>query len=821
MLIVWSLLAAAASPTVVFEPAHPQPGDRVACRVVSPVPGPHEVALSRDGVRAPPRLELARSVIAKPRARVGETWTCTARPRHGGETVQQSVTVARPTTADVHLSLPYGTAPPHTEGDDVAALDGPCALYPDGRVACPFGPRPPEGLRGVEVAGSPMGACVVTDDRRVTCYSGLRPPDDRPADHVRAGMGTVCVWVDGEDARCNVAAAPRAPFDDLVVSAYQACALRGGALRCGEDVVLEGITEAFASPWGATVCGLAPDRSAVCRFGDEVQRQPGPFRDVAVGRQVACGLREGEVLCWDAEGDASAPPTRQPVREVHLAIDAGRQCRLTDGHHVRCTLTEAPPRVDDDPFVELVVGTRACVRRRSGAVVCGKDAAPGPEVRGLSMADSLACGLDARDRPRCWGHPDDLSLPDEAVRAVVSDGDQAFVLHADHTVGAYGYRATRPLGDTFVVGVDAFDGHVCGLTAAGEAVCAHRDERRELATPAAGPFTTVAVGRLHACGLRPSGEVACWGRDDWGQLRVPPPGDDGPWIRLTAARDTTCALAERADRWRCFGALGGDSGWAHPKATRVVAVDGGGGRTCLTDDGGRVRCVTTAAARRPGGPEVYEMGILPGEGVEQLAVHGDTLCALLDDGGVTCHGTGGAPAPGGRFTQLAAGAGVACGLHVTGRVECWGSGAGPDDAPGWPRPPAELATDVDVGATETCAVFDGIARCWGPDGERVLGPATAVAVDEQACWLTPDRGLRCDGDLHARGAWVDLVVDGTRACVRSDAGMVSCFPRLVGGGLNTGPMDRVSLSEGMACGLVDGDVGCWGAGSALRRQPTP
>ena len=252
-----------------------------------------------------------------------------------------------------------------------------------------------------------------------------------------------------------------------------------------------------------------------------------------------------------------------------------------------------------------------------------------------------------------------------------------------------------------------------------------------------------------------------------------------------------------------------------------------------------------------------------------IAANGDTTCALLRDGGISCWGTDGLQH---RLTAAGVHDVVAvslsdrkygnnstalCVLHDDGTVSCWGDGydgrlgQGDDNASVLARqvPGLEDVTAIAAGGGHTCVLHaDGGVSCWG-DGDfgqmgdgtdatrrspfRVPGVEDVVSI---ATGYARSCGVHSDGTVTCWGKWmgdgytavpakmggfeevVSLAAGVYHLCAVHADGRVSCS-RYDPSGRDTTPSAvrgiddavAVSVGEGTFCALHrDGGVSCWG-----------
>jgi alpha-tubulin suppressor-like RCC1 family protein len=228
-------------------------------------------------------------------------------------------------------------------------------------------------------------------------------------------------------------------------------------------------------------------------------------------------------------------------------------------------------------------------------------------------------------------------------------------------------------------------------------------------------------------------------------------------------------------------------------------------------------------------------------------------CALLDNGAVSCWGSGEVGRLGNGVnagkntptltssldanrtaTAISSGGSHTCAILDDASVSCWGSGSdgqlgdGTTTDRNTPTQTSSLGTGrtavaISSGAFHTCAILDDASvSCWGWNSEGQLGDGT-----------TTDRNTPTQTSSLGTGRTAVAISSGyAHTCAILDNGAVSCWGdggngRLGNGGtsskttpiltssLGTG-RTAVALSSGYAhtCAILDnGAVSCWGLGS--------
>lgn len=382
-----------------------------------------------------------------------------------------------------------------------------------------------------------------------------------------------------------------------------------------------------------------------------------------------------------------------------------------------------------------------------------------------------------------------------------------------------------------------------------------------LTDPPSGPFTgdviDVATRFGDACALTSKGKVACWGlswtRDEARYLEGV---DDAVAVALsidgvlvthrsgevTIEGESTTIIAsipaQRVDRTVTHTpvSIGTPIAEAKEGDSHHLVVRAKDGRVFDWTDDGKSKAI-------------------PGvKGAVAIEAAGDSACALLEDGSVTCWGGNGsgqlgrpaapgplppAAVPGVKDATGISMGGGACALLRSGKVMCWGGGpkdAGPALVPG-----IDDGRSVAVGREATCVVRASALTCWGRDDplfvapfqdrERGGGPRSLARTDlarasmsEFGCAVTTAGGVVCFGALERFGATrvyglpkaIDVIAHTSQTCAVVEGGDVHCWGSRDSrdGKVHASELRGVTRMSSAFCGLFGGGKVSCGLGSS-------
>lgn len=337
--------------------------------------------------------------------------------------------------------------------------------------------------------------------------------------------------------------------------AFNACALDGGTgpskfAGCydnscvGAPVRVPGVPAlASLSAMVSHTCGLTPAGEAWC-WGDNSMAQLGDgtdqprgapvkvagslrFSAISVGAQFTCALAlDGTAYCWGVGGTGQ------------LGQSAPDGC---GSFAVKCA--KAPLALAGRTFTAIAAGMRhACAIDSAGAAHCwgfnflgetgttnyGETVAVPNKVAGsnvfqsIGAGDSFTCALTTGNRAFCWGSANRGELGRTGVPCTSVAG---FVNLCSPTPGTVNTTST-------FTSLSVGNSHVCGLTAAGVALCWGDNGQGQLGsrnfesrtTPVAAQngmtFTAINASGAATCGTPTGAPSVCWGLNLFGKLGV-------------------------------------------------------------------------------------------------------------------------------------------------------------------------------------------------------------------------------------------------------------------------------------------------------------
>ena len=603
--------------------------------------------------------------------------------------------------------------------------------------------------------------CVAYLDGRVSCWGRN--------DRGQLGYGNTEHIGDNELPSDNTV---NGGLVDLGTVGFSTFPLRTSALTAGKAHTCAIVTGGKVKCWGANDAGQL-GLGSTNYVGDNELPSAVSAVNIGAGAALAsvtagdthtCAVDvDGLAYCWGGNpsgqlGDGSISalgnnPGERPAQSIWLphALDArvlsaggAHTCAVLEGNNVSCWGEGGVGQLgygntNDIGDNELPVSNPV----RQGQVLLRR-----PPAHGTAIATghgAHTCVIIRAGQVACWGA---------------------------NAFGQLGYGNTVPIGDNETP-------KVAGV----------------VPLPAGRTAVALTVGEFHTCALLSGGQVACWGRGSLGRL--------GNGLTVDVGDDETPAT--------------GAALVAMPNNERAVAVTAGRSHTCALLASGKVTCWGGNGSGQLGYGNTNPIGDnetpaanpvnsgyvpLPGNyTAKAIAAGGDTTCAIVQNGQVTCWGEGGSGQLGFANTndigdnETPANNPVSLGLlSITGALKaldisvgfehvcaiseqrslvCWGSnangqlgtGAGtgpsatigdneqPRDAPngGVINVGSPVAT-VSAGWAHTCVVTTShLARCWGAGsaGRLGYGNTTTIGDDEPASVAPPLSGITFVDQLSA------------------------------------------------------------------------
>lgn len=721
-------------------------------------------------------------------------------------------------------------------------------------------------------------ACAILDDGTVTCWGA--------GFDSQLGFGNSDSIGDDETPAANPANGGIVPLPDdrpaiaITAGDSHACALLdNGTVTCWGTGVLGRLGYGNTNEIGGS-SGITPATNPV---NDGIVALPGGRRAVAIsaGARHTCAILDnGTVTCWGdgADGrlgygntnsigdDLGETPATNPVNGGLVALPGGQTAAAI-----------------------AAGGAHTCALLTSGDVTCWGSGGSGR----LGYSNLNSIGNTPGNTPAT--NPVDggiVQLPSgQAATAIATGTNYTCAVLESSVVSCWGAASFGQLGTggTNIIGDDEKPSSLPALTLQDGA-------------------TAISATGLHTCAIVGSGDVTCWGFNDVGQLGygntatigddlgetpttnpvngglVPLPGQSRA-IAIAAGTNVTCASLDNGVL-TCWGAGGlgqlgmgntnsiGDNetpaanpvgGGAIPlPGSAAKAIDAGSAHTCSLLGNGSVSCWGASPSGRLGYGVVANIGDnefpstnatrgglvdLPLGRTATAVSSGDShTCALLDNGDVTCWGTGGngrlgygntdsigddeRPAnnvvdggivqlPGGRkAVDISAGGTHTCAVLDNGTITCWGDGGllgygnansigdSPGDTPATnpvnggivPLPAGRKAVAVSAGLAATCALLDnGSVACWGDGLFGGLGygntnfigntPGNTPATNPVNGGLVP---------LPSGRKAIAVETSGTHTCALLDDASLTCWGTNVSGQLGRGNETTLGDDESLA-----------------------
>ena len=686
------------------------------------------------------------------------------------------------------------------------------------------------GRTSLSIAAGFSSTCAILDDLSTVCWGDLNPP----AGNVYASTPSELTLL---PAGHSIAVSER-DFNG------------NGVLNIFEFPVNFDFTASGLSAGARHTCAILDDDSITC-WGDNSKGQLGTgdtvsqftpistlslgagrtAHSVVAGHTQTCALLDnGSVSCWGEQyltNDTkviNTSPTHvgdfgNNRTAIQISVGLDFSCAVLNDGNVSCW------------------GRGASGRLGNGGSISSTDPTPtspfgsGRKAMSVDLYSDHACALLDDASVMCWGNN---------AYGKLGDGTSA-ERNTPVQVNAFPTNTTP-------ISVSVGSHHSCALLDIGDVSCwgeggyGQNGDGTNSDRASPGRTSGFGVGRLavsvssgdhHICAMLDSGEVSCWGDGGSGRL-----GNGA------SSRTFTPVLTSSFGDGRIATSLS------------VGTYHG-----CVVLDSGQISCWGAGADGRLGNGETSNQAspVLTktlGPSVSSISAGGDHSCALLGNGSVACWGRGaeGQLGDGNTTNQIApvfvssfgsgrtavaisAGLYHTCALLDNGSVSCWGTGwqgaLGNGDS-GQQNTPiltssfgaGRTAVALSAGHGYTCAVLDnGSVACWGDNTYGQLGDGTTQGR------FTPV----LTGSLGAGRTAIDVTTKESHTCALLDNGSISCWGRGISGVLGNGSSvnqntptlvsslgvgrTAVAVSAGAmhTCAILDnGEVSCWGYGNGGR-----
>ena len=676
-----------------------------------------------------------------------------------------------------------------------------CAILDDGSLYC-WG----EGLHGSIGDGSNSNRASPT---------AVSLPSGRTAVSVDVGSSTVCAILDDGSMYCwgwnshGQVGNACSPVDqcsgtNTPTRVSFPIGWQGIAISTGEYVSCAVIDDGSLYCWGSNTNGQLADEIGT-GYGGNASSTPKaislPSGRVAVDVQVGgsgtvCAiLDDGSMHCWGHNhegqiGDGTTSDRTNLTRTIvsnhgtvsSASIGIQHACAVMDDGSLYCW--------GSGQYGALGLGTNTS---HLTSRLVGESSPQGRSVVMASTGGGSACAVMSDGDLLCWGQvwvsdsqhmeyplPREISLGVHARALSVSVG-------GDSSPTICAIVSSPTLGDTLECWGDNPSG---GL---GQGDTQSRGDPTTVSFGGGRTAVSVSVGNQHTCAILDDGSVSCWGSNSYGQV-----GDGSVSDRLTPR---SVSLGTNIS---------------------AVGISAGHRHTCALTDNGSVYC-WGANDRGQIGDGTQIQRLTPtqidfgGSAALEISTGEGHSCALLDDGGVSCWGTGGNGEMGSSGGQALSprevalgtgdvavgiavgyggeGSGHSCAVLDDGTLKCWGSnregelGQIPQIAQSTvPR----AVQNISAGVGFSAPVLSVIAGA---------GNTCAIAADEWlSCWGSNDHGQRGDGSVCGIDQCHDVWgADGNYIPAKV---YLSNIPGVI----------RVSTGLDHTCAtLTDGSLQCWGA----------
>lgn len=589
--------------------------------------------------------------------------------------------------------------------------------------------------------------------------------------------------------------------------------------------------------------------------------------NVVAGENSTCVVKsDGDVVCWgkvrfDFINTIRKNEEMTPYTQV-MEKD-GSICVIGSNGHINCyadffgsTLSGVVP--SDGTYTQICSSTdHACALDIDGNVTCwgrylevGYKSSttkpmsdpPAGEYIQLSCSTSPPCALTSDGSIACW----------EGALYYASMGMTLPLEEVEYSIGTESYVEFRaPLPSQRFTQFSRRR-EICAVTDDGHIVCwvsdpAFADIKDDIPE---GSFTQVSVGGSHTCALRSDGSAVCWGDNDYNS------GNLG------------CSDERRAPIAPSATPFGADcSMWYYPRFGLALVPGGpytqisaGKNHACAVNSNGSIDCWGDNSFLKstvPSGPYQQVCGSCALKSDNTIVCWNgekapsgtflqlDYRCAIKDDHSIVCWGEGYENeneniVPTGSFSHLSVSDSQICAVTDEGRITCWnkaGFGEFEPETDEWeyypPDPPQEPSfkqVSPSDGLTSCAIKNDQSIACWGIDGiEEDLVNKIPTGSFEQvsvgsgfACALGTDARISCWGGYYhsieglvpmiaPEGSYLQIAAGYNHVCAIAQDGRLVCWGNDSKGYTTAPPGSYSQLAPSADCAIsTDGDIVCWG-----------
>jgi alpha-tubulin suppressor-like RCC1 family protein len=304
-------------------------------------------------------------------------------------------------------------------------------------------------------------------------------------------------------------------------------------------------------------------------------------------------------------------------------------------------------------------------------------------------------------------------------------------------------------------------------------------------------WADLAVSASTSCALDHSGQLHCWGTEAT-NYTVLADRPAGAFSELDVHYTLGCAIDGNGDL-ECWGDSGQPT--VDNSSSPFHDINVGWKHYCALKDNGAMFCGGDATGFYP--TPCTDCGQQVGSWKDIDVDDNVNWCGVRSNGAIDCWGNFTyAPPIGNDFTKVTVGSLFGCGLRTDGSIECFGIQNGNSSTDFDQVTDAPIGTgfvDVEAGRESACALdAAGNATCWGRGLHNSFDIANHALQTLKVGW-THACGIDLDGALHCAG------LDTPN---QYNEGQVSDAP--------IGVIDGVSAGANATCGLVAGELDCWG-----------